>query len=152
MIVHESKSDFAWTAAAFPGKGYVWFALKDPRVLRSTILWISNGGRHFPPWNGRHVNVMGLEEVTSYFHYGLSQSVKSNPLSRKGIPTSLALNRKIPLVVNYIMAVAAVPRGFERVKTILPGKNEVTLISPSKQRVTVPLDTKFLYERPMSGK
>ena len=56
---------FAWTAVTFSEEGYVWFALKNPRVLRQTILWISNGGRHYSPWNGRHVGVLGLEEVTS---------------------------------------------------------------------------------------
>jgi len=47
-------------------------------------------------------------------------------------------------VVNYIMAVAALPRGFNRVKTILSGRNEVTLVSDTKHRVTVPIDTAFL--------
>jgi len=145
MIVHESKSDFAWTAAAFPGKGYVWFALKDPRVLRSTVFWISNGGRHYPPWSGRHVDVMGIEDVTAYFHCGLAESARSNPVNRRGFPTSLKLSASTPLKVNYIMAVAAIPRGFERVKTVVPGEGRVTLLSTGGHRVTVPLDPDFLY-------
>jgi len=38
----------AWTAVTFPAERYVWFALKDPRVLRHTVFWLSNGGRHYP--------------------------------------------------------------------------------------------------------
>ena len=144
MVVHQARADFAWTAVTFPKEGWAWFAMKDPRVLRSTVLWMSNGGRHYPPWNGRHVNVMGLEDVTSYFHLGIVPSARPNPISRAGIPTSLALDRKKPLVVNYIMAVAALPRGFNRVKNILSGRGEVTLVSDAKQRVTVPIDTAFL--------
>ena len=73
---------FAWTAVTFPQERYVWFALKDPRILRETIFWLSNGGRHYPPWSGRHVNVMGLEEVTSYFHLGLAESARTRSRRR----------------------------------------------------------------------
>ena len=94
MLVSDADLPFAWTAVAFPKERYVWFALKDPRILRETIFWLSNGGRHYPPWNSRHVNVMGLEEVTSYFHSGLAESARTNPISKKGFPTCLALQRK----------------------------------------------------------
>jgi hypothetical protein len=149
MVVHQARDNFAWTAVSFPREGYVWFALKDPRVLRSTVMWISNGGRHYPPWNGRHVNVMGLEDVTSYFHCGLNESVRPNAINRRGIPTTVTLNKKKPLVVNYIMGVAAIPRGFSRVKTIMPGNGIVTLTSAEGRRVTTPIDTGFLYEEPL---
>ena len=59
-MVSDTRLPFAWTAVAFPQQRQVWFALKDPRLLRATIFWISNGGRYYPPWNGRHRNVMGL--------------------------------------------------------------------------------------------
>lgn len=146
MVVHEARPDFAWTAVTFPRERYVWFALKDPRVLRSTVLWISNGGRHYAPWRGRHLDVMGLEEVTSYFHHGLAESARTNPVNRRGFPTVLQLRAERPLVVNYIMAVAPLPRGFERVRAIRPGDREVTLISTTQPRITVPLDVAFLYE------
>ena len=145
MMVHEDRPDFAWTAVTFPKQGYVWFALKDPRVLRSTILWISNGGRHYAPWNGRHVNVMGLEEVTSYFHYGLAESARPNPVSKEGYPTTLSLRKSKPLEVNYIMAVAPVPKGFDKVKKIIPGASEVRLVSESKHEIRTPVDAAFLY-------
>ena len=146
MIVADQRQPFAWTAVTFPDHGYVWFALKDPRVLRQTVFWISNGGRHYPPWNGRHVNVMGLEEVTSYFHYGLAESAAKNPLSTGGIPTCLQLNPKAPLVVNYVMAVAPIPKGFDRVVKIIPSANNqsVRLIAHSGKVVTAKIDLTFL--------
>jgi len=122
----------------------VWFALKDPRVLASTLFWISNGGRHYAPWSGRHVNVMGLEELTSNFHDGLAESAGENDLTRRGYPTSVQLDPKRPLVVNYIMAVAAVPRGFDHVETIEPSGEGVTLHSRTGKRVAAPLDLEFL--------
>ena len=78
----------------FPAERFVWFALKDPRILRKTVLWISNGGRHYPPWNGRHINVMGLEEVTAYFHLGLADSARKNPICDTRLPDLPASERK----------------------------------------------------------
>jgi hypothetical protein len=147
MIVSDAEVPFAWTAVTFPRERYVWFALKDPRVLRSTVFWFSNGGRHYPPWNGRHVNVLGLEEVTAYFHSGLAESARINPLSAMGHATSVCLHPDRPLVVCYIMAVAGIPPGFDRVSAIemdAAGKEGVTLRAASGKTVGVALDTGFL--------
>ena len=146
QIVHQDSPVFAWTAVAFPQEGYVWFSLKDPRVLQSSVFWMSNGGRHYAPWNGRHVNVMGLEDVTSYFPLGVSAGQKPNPVSRRGFRTVVLLNQKNPMCVNYIMAVAAIPRSFDRIKKILPNSEGVILVSPAGQRVFAKLNLPFLYE------
>ena len=80
LMASDPKLPFAWTALTVPEHNYVWFALKDPRVLPSTLFWISNGGRHYAPWNGRHRRAIGLEEVVSNFHSGLAESAKPNAL------------------------------------------------------------------------
>jgi len=146
MIVSQPDAPLAWTAVTFPRERYAWFALKDPAVLRNTVFWISNGGRHYAPWNGRHANVIGLEEVTAYFHLGLAESARPNPLSAKGFPTCVQLSPKRPLTVNYIMAVASIPAGFDRVAAISPNaaNDAVTLTSASGKTVTLPLDAGFL--------
>ena len=144
-LVSDPEAPFAWTAVVFPAQQYAWFALKDPRVLRQTLIWISNGGRHYPPWNGRHVNVMGLEEVTSYFHQGLAESVKKNPISDAGYPTSVNLDPRKPLTVNYIMAAAKLPKGFDHVAQIEKnGVSGVTLISRNGKKSHAPLDLTFM--------
>ncbi|MDR1191090.1 MAG: hypothetical protein LBK60_05400 [Verrucomicrobiales bacterium] len=137
---------FAWTALTVASGRYVWFALKDPRVLPATVLWMSNGGRHYAPWNGRHRHAIGLEEVCSYFHLGLAQSARRNDLNRAGIPTCARLDPRRPLTVNYIMAVAAIPRGFDMVKDLRPvsGGGVVKLTARSGATVSVPLDYGFL--------
>lgn len=150
MIVSETEVPFAWTAVTFPRERYVWFALKDPRVLRSTVFWLSNGGRHYPPWNGRHVNVLGLEEVTSFFHLGLAESAHMNGVSEAGHATAVVLQPERPLCVHTIMAVATIPPGFDRVATIevSPGGAEgVTLRAASGKAVAVPLHVEFLSGR-----
>jgi len=146
LMGSDAKLPFAWTAMTIPSEGYVWFALKDPRVLRSTVFWMSNGGRHYAPWSGRHRHAIGLEEVTSNFHYGLAESAKLNALNRAGIPTCVRMEPGKPLAVNYIMAVAAIPRGFDIVKTIHPSADgqSVILTSESQMAVTALLNLSFL--------
>ena len=146
MVVNDPKVPFAWTAVAFPQQRYVWFALKDPRLLPETVFWLSNGGRHYPPWNGRHVNVMGLEDVCSCFHSGLAESVRPNPISAKGFPTCLTLNPRKPLAIPYIMGVAAIPRGFDRVTSIEAARNgqAIRLTSASDKRAEASVHLDFL--------
>lgn len=146
QIAHQDTANFAWMAVAFPREGYAWFSLKDPRVLPTTILWISNGGRHYPPWNGRHVNVMGLEDVNSFFPLGIAPAEKPNPINRTGCKTVATLTPEKPTLVNYIMAVAAIPRGFSLVQKIVPTSTGVTLVSPARHRVSVKLDLPFLHQ------
>lgn len=147
MLVSDTEVPFAWTAVTFPKERYAWFALKDPKVLRETVFWISNGGRHYPPWSSRHVNVMGLEEVTSYYAIGLAESARENPVSKKGLPTYVALDAKKPLVVPYIMGVAAVPAGFDHVASIeaVPRKRAIVLKSESGKRAEAAADVGFLH-------
>jgi hypothetical protein len=146
MIVADPTLELAWTAVVFPRAGYVWFALKDPRVLRNTLFWFSNGGRHYAPWNGRHTGVMGLEEITAYFHYGLAGSADNNPLQAEGYPTVLHAEVARPVVVRYAMAVQPVPPGFDRLERLVPEADggSVRLVSESGLETTAPLDVSFI--------
>ncbi|MEM1041686.1 MAG: hypothetical protein AAGI91_03570 [Bacteroidota bacterium] len=145
LLASDPVLPFAWTAVTFPDEGFVWFTLKDPRVLRQTILWVSNGGRHYPPWNGRHTSVLGLEEVTSYFHFGLAESAAPNPLSEQGLATTVTL-RGGPFHVACISAVARVPVQFDHVAEVhaLGEEDAVVLTSRSGALVHVPLRHRFL--------
>mgnify|MGYP000302154476 CR=1 FL=1 len=144
MLTADPELPFAWNAVTYPKDGYVYFALRDPGTLRHTLLWISNGGRHYAPWNGRHTDVMGIEDTTSYFHYGLAESVKPNPLSRRGIPTTLTLNPKKPLSVRYLFGVAAIPRGFDRVRTVVANRGGIELVAANGKRTAAAVQLDFL--------
>ena len=133
----------AWTAATYPAAGYVWFSLKDPAVLNSTVLWMENHGRHGHPWNGRN-NCLGLEDVTAYFADGLAASTKENLLTREGVETAVELSAEKPTAVNYIQGVVRIPDGFGNVKTLEFAPGEVTFISTTGKRVTAPVRHEFL--------
>jgi len=142
MMASDASQPLAWTAVTFPKTRWAWLAIKNPQVLASTVLWFSNGGRHYAPWSGRHVNVLGLEEVTSWFHPGLAQSVRPNSWSAAGIPTHLKLQSDKPLAVNYITTAFSIPAGFDAVARISPEDNGdwVRIISRSGGSVRIRLN------------
>lgn len=63
----------------------------DAQYLKHCLLWISNRGRAFPPWNGRNLCI-GIEPVTSAFDLGLAVSSAANPLAARGITTHVPLS------------------------------------------------------------
>jgi hypothetical protein len=145
MVAQRPRGPFAWFAVAYPKNRYVWFVLKDPGVLPCTVLWHSNGGRHYPPWNGRHRGVIGIEDVCGHFHDGLPRSAAPNEVARAGIPTCHRLRPDRPLVVNHVMAMAAVPAGFGAVATIDPaGPGQVRLRGSQGGSTTIELDWEFI--------
>jgi hypothetical protein len=146
MLLGKPGRTLGWTAVTFPQDGWVFLQLKNPEVLRHTILWHSNGGRHYAPWSGRHRNVLGLEETTSYFHFGQAESAKPNPLSAAGYPTTVRLSPKRPLRVPHIFAVAAIPRGFDIVADVqaqADGRG-VLITAANGKTAKLALDTAFL--------
>ncbi|HAM72706.1 MAG TPA: hypothetical protein DCM86_13780, partial [Verrucomicrobiales bacterium] len=133
----------AWTAATFVDAGYIWFSLKDPSVLNSTVFWMENHGRHGHPWNGRN-NCLGLEDVTAFFADGLGASTRENTLTREGVPTTVELTAGQPTSVNYIQGVVRVPAGFGQVRTLEFTPGQVTFLSTGGQRVTASVRHEFL--------
>lgn len=144
MLHHRDSDDFAWSAVVFPEKKFVWFSLKNPARLASTVLWHSHGGRHYAPWNGRHRGVLGVEDVTAYFHLGLAASLAKNPWREKGVPTSLAFSPRRPSRIPCIMGVAALPDGFEAVLRIQRTTTGVRLESAGGATIDHVVDTSFL--------
>jgi hypothetical protein len=133
----------AWMTATFTEKNYVWFSLKDPSVLNSTVFWIENRGRHGYPWLGRN-HCLGLEDVTAYFADGLKASVEPNAINQQGIKTALDLSKNNPTQIRYIQGVVRVPESFQVVKTIEFSPGQITLVSSDCQRISAPVNHQFL--------
>jgi hypothetical protein len=91
-----------------PGRGALWNTAEGYRVriswnpehFPSALLWFSNRGRQFAPWNGRHL-ALGLEPICSAFDLGAQISTSSNPISARGIPTARKFSAGERFVTRY---------------------------------------------------
>ena len=140
----------AWVTAVNPSQGWLWFALKDPAVLPSTLFWMENYGRHGDPWKGRNC-CLGLEDVCAYFAMGLPASVKRNELNEKGILTAHKLTPSRPTAINHIQGVARIPKGFGRVRTVRFNEGTASFVGESGKTVTAPVDHGFLFTGRIGG-
>ncbi|TIT02535.1 MAG: hypothetical protein E5W85_32300, partial [Mesorhizobium sp.] len=98
--IDQSREDFVtlveadhggpgWTALARKAEADLVVVLKNPAELPVTMLWISNGGRDYAPWSGRHRGVLGIEDGRTAL--GHAASLGDNWLKREGVATAFAL-------------------------------------------------------------
>jgi len=77
-----------------------WNANHFPSVL----LWVSNRGRDYAPWNSRHL-ALGIEPVCSAFDLGPAVSNAANPIAAAGVATAMAFDPDHPFTTTYRIAV-----------------------------------------------
>lgn len=146
-VVNQATTDDgdtpAWTAAVNTEASWLWFALKDQRVLPMTYFWIENGGRRASPWNGRN-NCLGLEDACAYFADGLAPSAADNLLTKEGVRTAITFTADKPTTINYIQGAVRVPAGFDIVKDVKFTDKAATFTSESGREVVVPVSKEFL--------
>lgn len=144
MLCADPTATLAWSAVTVPTEEYVFFTLRNAAQLASTVVWFSNGGRHYSPWNGRHVNVLGIEDVTSFFTVGLEESRRDNFLTRQGIRTCLRPDELGRISIPYIQGVTRIPSVFDRLRTVAVDENGLILRSDSGSEVSVRCHVDFL--------
>ena len=128
-----------------PDEGWLYFQLKNPKVLAETVLWMSNGGRHYPPWNGRVVSVLGLEEVTGFFHYGREASLGLNFFRERGIPCACEPGPGGSLRVRFLMGLVPIARSFSGVADIVAaGGGAIRILGRGGESIDVPCRPGFL--------
>ena len=86
-------------------RGYRAAVRWNPEDLPSCSLWYSNGGRQFPPWNGR-VRAIGIEPVAAAFDLGQGLSLSAEtPLAKRNIATSVEIGAGDPWTTDYSIIV-----------------------------------------------
>jgi hypothetical protein len=124
-----------WTAAVRDAEDDIVLLIKDARVLPQTTLWMSNGGRDYPPWSGRHTRVLGLEDGRAFGSAGHRAAIEPNWLNDRGTPTAFDLGTNP--AIRY--AIGAIPRppGWTRVAAIDAADNTLTLTDASGAQLSV---------------
>ena len=92
-----------------PPKGYAvrvqWVAKDFP----SCVLWFSNRGRDYAPWDGR-VCALGVEPAAAAFDLGEPHNRStSTPLARAGVRTAIDLVPDRPWETRYTVSVRKLP-------------------------------------------
>jgi hypothetical protein len=119
--VEDPASSLGWTAVVRPEEGDLILSLKNARALPMTMLWHSNGGRDYAPWNGRHKGCLGVEEGAALPVLGLSSRETPDPLSAAGQPALLALDPLGTVEVRHILGAVSWPSGQSVAGVMLDG-------------------------------
>lgn len=109
--VEEPSSPLGWTAVVRPDQGDLFLSLKNPKALPMTMLWHSNGGRDYAPWNGRHRGCLGVEEGAALPVLGLSAQEVPDPLAAAGQPGLVALEPEGTVEVRHVIGAIRWPSG-----------------------------------------
>jgi hypothetical protein len=144
MLVEAPGTSLGWAAALRPDARDIMFSLKNPADFPVTFLWFSNGGRYYPPWNRRHVGVLGLEEGRAYSAYGHAASIAPNPLTAAGIPTALQLVPNGEAAVRHVIGGVPLPDEWSAVASIAPSGTGLSVAGDSGKAVDLPFDLAFL--------
>lgn len=146
-FINDTSKDFCYSAITYQEEGYLYFQLKNPRLLSGTMLWMSNGGRYYEPWSGRINAVLGLEEVCSYFHYGIADSVQTNAFQEKGYKTYVDFQKEKTTDFRIIMGLISVEKGYPGVQDIIKkDEHTITIIGRDGSKKDVSCELDFLKE------
>jgi hypothetical protein len=119
--VEDPSSRLGWTAVVRPGEGDLILSLKNARALPLTMLWHSNGGRDYAPWNGRHRGCLGVEEGAALPVLGLSANESPDPLTAAGQPALLTLDPMGTVEIRHVLGAVRWPSGQSVAGVMLEG-------------------------------
>jgi hypothetical protein len=109
--VEDPASRLGWTAVVRPAEGDLILSLKNARALPLTMLWHSNGGRDYAPWNSRHRGCLGVEEGAALPVLGLSSREAPDPLTAAGQPAYVTLDPMGTVEVRHVLGAIRWPSG-----------------------------------------
>jgi hypothetical protein len=119
--VEDPAARLGWTAVVRQGEGDLVLSLKNARALPMTMLWHSNGGRDYAPWNGRHFGCLGVEEGAALPFLGLSSRETPDPLTAAGQPALVTLDPAGTVEVRHILGAIRWPTGQSVAGVMLDG-------------------------------
>lgn len=137
IMAERPTARLGWTAALAQQDGFLFFSIKDATVLPETLLWMSNGGRNYAPWLGRHKHVLGIEEVATSCHNNgtFASAIERSP---DGLPQGLTLSPGKVSTINYAFGAIAPPSGWTKVSDIEINAGHLVLVDVSGETRSVP--------------
>lgn len=138
ILVEDRNRRLGWTVLMREAEDDMLVVLKDARQLPVTMMWISNGGRDFAPWNNRHTGVIGIEDGIAAGATGLRYAMGDNPLRAAGVKTTHLLGGSLD--VRHAMVSLPRPAGWTRVTDVTAADGKLTLTEASGATVETAFD------------
>jgi len=132
-----------WTAVTRPAEGDLYLSLRHAQRLPMTMLWHSNGGRDYPPWNSRHFSCLGVEEGAAVYMLGESGTMDPDPLTAAGQSALLTLDPDRTTEVRHVIGAIAWPTG-QAVARITAAGDSLTITGESGAERVLPWRGGFL--------
>ncbi|MGI9367144.1 MAG: hypothetical protein ACR2O8_18335 [Rhizobiaceae bacterium] len=137
VLLESSNSRLAWSAALASRDGFLFFAIKDPDILPQTLLWMSNGGRHYSPWDSKHDCVLGIEEAATSCHR--SGGFASAPdKGSDGLACGLNLLQQGSTDIRYGFGAIPAPQGWSQISDIRMSADNIVIEDVSGATETLP--------------
>ena len=77
----------------------------DKDLIPTCLLWMSNYGRKFEPWQGKNC-CLGIEPIAGAWDLA-EQSIKDdNAIAKAGVATTVALKAQVPTTFKYEIAIS----------------------------------------------
>lgn len=130
-----------WAAVSRIAEKDVVLVLKNPVELPVTMLWISNGGRDYAPWNGRHRGVLGVEDGRTAV--GHAASLGDNWLKREGIATAFELDPDRRVAFRHVIGALPAETG-SPVRDVSAAADRLRLTTAEGAVLDAPYDAAFL--------
>lgn len=141
-LVEAPGARLGWTAVVREAEDDIVFFLKNPSVLPVTMLWHSNGGRDYAPWNGHHSGVLGIEDGCAAGADGHRAALDPNPVAAEGVSTALTLGQDVRIA--HVLGAIPRPDGWASIREIAAQDGQLTLTETSGATQALPFDTDFL--------
>ncbi len=139
-LVEADHGGPGWTALARRAEQDLVLVLKNPAELPVTMLWFSNGGRDYAPWNGRHRGVLGIEDGRAAV--GHAASLGDNWLKREGVATAFALAEGRSVSFRHV--IGAVPMTGEPPRDIETARDRMRILAADGTAKEIAFDSDFL--------
>ena len=137
-LVEADHDGLGWTAVARQAEDDLVLVLKNPAQLPVTMLWISNGGRDYAPWNGRR-GVLGIEDARAAI--GHAASLGDNWLKRQSVSTAFELGGR----VSFRQVIGALPLEASGLPHHIDTASGFLRISTDRGTIReIPFDERFL--------
>ncbi|MBP0437250.1 hypothetical protein [Tianweitania sediminis] len=141
-LAEDAGAGLGWTAISRHAEQDMVLVLKNAETLPITMLWMSNGGRNYPPWNARHTGVLGIEDARAH-PGGHRASTGENSLTAQGVPTAFKLDGET-LVVRQAFGAVPLAETAVPVVAVSAGDGALKIVQESGAVLRLPFDDTFL--------